>query len=177
MSTLDPGANSKLVVLHGGMTVHGSWSFDNQVNNWRYLRYIATTLPQYPTWPRLNLWVKIAEKSFNVPSSRNGNFIIAKTRAGCADDKMNSIFFLRLRIDDIEKGSMDVQKFYPPDTISTRQMGASYLSANSPLSSGLHKASVGTYVETQVANAYITNCGYHQILFLLILINIRFIWK
>ncbi len=160
------GANSNLLVLQGGFTlVGGAYKFpQNQVDCWGNMQTIATNLPGYEYLPKPNTDYKYLEKTFTVPAGHNGKIMfMAKTRMGCAYDEGgvrqdNSVNFLWLTIDGVQRGSTGVQAFVRPDTGSTRVIGASYLSANAPLAPGNHTVRVYTRVET-APGASIRGCG------------------
>lgn len=162
------GSNAKLVVLKDKFWVSGSWSFDSTVNNWRHMRLIATTNPLYP-WPKPNTWNMMARKYINVPVGHSGIIMfLVKTRLGCAESGVvngsvvqqdASENYVRIRVDNVERGSLGVQSFYPPDaTISTRTVSASYMTASQPLKPGVHSVEVFTYVKAAVG-ANIFGCG------------------
>ncbi|MBB3811803.1 hypothetical protein FHY13_000109 [Xanthomonas arboricola] len=140
------GANSRLVTLANGFRVAGR-GLNPSINYaalgpYRRYAYVCIGTNGYnTTCPASGSEIVLGQGQVCVPEGHNGTVMFsAKTRVqGDTNDAGGSVF-LYLKIDGQQIGSLGTQQLGPrPNAVSTRTIGASYLSAEgAALSTGCH---------------------------------------
>ncbi|SMG01325.1 hypothetical protein [Burkholderia singularis] len=123
------GANSTLVTLYGGMSVVGSASTSNDAYN--RTNYIGVgSSSGWPGVPSTGADVALAQATIVVPAGHNGIVLISGKSRVQGDTADTGTVSMWITVDGVRRGSTGIQQLSNPDGVSTRTIGASYLSAN-----------------------------------------------
>jgi hypothetical protein len=134
------GADSTLVTLSGGMSVAGAYSTSASAYN--RTNYIGVGSTQgWPGVPPTGTDVVLAQVQITVPAGHNGIVLISgKSRVQGDQSDQGGTVSMWMTVDGVRRGSTGIQQLAYPDGVSTRTIGASYLSSAPAerLAPGLH---------------------------------------
>jgi hypothetical protein len=128
------GAQTRLVSFHG-MAVAGKLSNDSSYCS-SYVYQCVASNSGWPGCPATGSFVTLASGMFSIPAGHNGVvYFSARTNVqGDASDPGGD-FYIGIRIDGIDVGSIGTQQLNYPNGASRRAVSASYLSASGGSSS------------------------------------------
>ena len=135
--------SARLIVLEGGMQVHGGRAVDDAFCDTQAYQCVGTD-QDWPGCPRVSTNVLFAEHQFTVPAGHPGVVMfMAKTRIQGDNSDTRGNIFLFMHLDGQHVGSTGVQQLTAPSCVSHRTLTASYLAAGAEaLAPGTHTIQV-----------------------------------